>query len=63
MAIDQGWKMEEGWSTLASLRRKAEEERAAGKTRKALQCLCEAVVLLGQAGRLHRKERGPNGHH
>ena len=52
-AIDRTWPLD--WSALATLRREAEEALADGHRRKALKALGEAIVLLGEAGRLHKK--------
>lgn len=58
-AVDQAWSLD--WPTLAGYRREAEAARAAGHYRKALRLLGEAMVLIGTAGRLHKKD--PNGGH
>lgn len=54
-AVDRAWQLD--WGVLANLRREAEEARAETDLRAALRCLAEAVALLGQAGRAHRKEQ------
>jgi protein phosphatase len=58
-AVEQSWALD--WSQLATLKRKCEEDRAAGRFTRALGWMGESIVLLGLAGRVHRKERGPNG--
>jgi protein phosphatase len=58
-AIEQGWNVE--WSTLANLQRESEGARSEEDWWGAARCLCEAVVLLGLAGRIFRKEHGSNG--
>ena len=58
-AVDQGWTVD--WSVLANLRREAEEAREEGDLRGSLRCLGEAVAMLGQAGRLFRKDQQSNG--
>jgi protein phosphatase len=55
VAVDQSWPVD--WQVLANLRRESEEARKEGDLRGALRCLGEAVALLGQAGRLYRKEQ------
>jgi protein phosphatase len=60
-AIEQSWALD--WSELARHRREAEECRSRGQDRAALSHLGECVVILGQAGRVFRKEHGPNGSH
>ncbi len=60
-AVEQSWQLD--WGVLANLRREAEEARAEGDLRGSLRCLGESIVMLGQAGRVHRKEHGPNGSH
>jgi serine/threonine protein phosphatase PrpC len=57
-AVTQAWSLD--WSELAKYRRLADEARAAGDPRTALRNLGEAIVLLGLAGRIHRKEQGQN---
>lgn len=57
-AIDQAWNLD--WPGLANLARQADEARAAGDLRGMLQRLGEEIVLLGTAGRLHKKEQGQN---
>lgn len=52
--VDQSWKAD--WAALAARRKKAEEFRQRGDLRSALGELGEAIDLLGQAGRDHRKE-------
>lgn len=60
-AVDQSWQLD--WGVLANFRREAEEARQEGDQRGSLRCLGEAIVMLGQAGRVYRKEHGPNGSH
>jgi hypothetical protein len=55
-AVAKAWPLD--WSELARYRRLAEEARAASDPRATLQNLAEAIVLLGLAGRIHRKEQG-----
>jgi serine/threonine protein phosphatase PrpC len=57
-AIEQTWAVE--WPKLAALRRRSEKMRIVGKLRPALKDLGEAIDLLGQAGRSHRKDAGPS---
>lgn len=52
-AIERTWPVD--WTLLTAYRRQADEARAAGKSRSAVRALGEAVVLLGTAGRLHKK--------
>lgn len=59
IAIEQGWGVD--WSVLANLQREAEEARNEHDFRASVRCLCEGIVILGHAGRLFRKEHGPNG--
>ena len=40
---------------MANLRRESEDARQGGDPRAALRCLGEAIVMLGVAGRAHRK--------
>lgn len=54
-AVDQSWPVD--WQVLANLRRESEEARKEQDPRAALRCLGEAVALLGQAGRLYRREQ------
>jgi protein phosphatase len=61
LAVDQAWNLE--WSVLANFRRESEEARAEGDLRGALRCLGEAISMLGQAGRVHRKEHSSTGVH
>ncbi|WP_169972990.1 PP2C family protein-serine/threonine phosphatase [Tautonia rosea] len=58
-AVEQAWPVD--WAELTRSRREAEACRAAGNHRLALKHLGEAIVRLGVAGRLHRKEYGPIG--
>lgn len=57
-AVDQGWNVD--WSVLANLRREAEEAQKEGDLRASLRCLGEAIAMLGQAGRVFRKEQQTN---
>jgi protein phosphatase len=61
LAIDQGWNVD--WGVLANLRREAEDARGEGDSRASLRCLGEAISMLGQAGRIYRKDQGNNGSH
>jgi protein phosphatase len=61
VAVDQSWPVD--WQVLANLRREAEEARKEGDLRGALRCLGEAIVQLGQAGRLYRKEQASSASH
>jgi protein phosphatase len=54
MAVEQAWSLD--WPSLTSTRREAEECFRAGQLRQAVRLLCESIVSLGLAGRLHRKE-------
>ena len=56
VAIDQTWPVE--WTSLADHRRIAGKLRKEGKLRHALMELGEAIDLLGQAGRVHRRSAG-----
>jgi protein phosphatase len=56
VAIDQTWPVE--WTALADHRRIAGKLRKEGKLRHALMELGEAIDLLGQAGRIHRRSAG-----
>jgi PPM family protein phosphatase len=60
LAIEQSWAVD--WPALAKQRRAADEARAAGNLRQSLRLLGEAIVALGTAGRLHKKDHGGNGH-
>jgi protein phosphatase len=53
VAVEQGWPVE--WASLSDQRRIASKLRKQGKLRHALMELGEAMDLLGQAGRVHRK--------
>ena len=55
-ALDHAWPVD--WQVLSNLRREAEDARQAEDLRAALRCLGEGVVLLGVAGRLHKKAHG-----
>jgi protein phosphatase len=61
VAVEQAWPID--WADLTSIRKAAEQARAAGDNRQALRQLGEMIVRLGIAGRVHRKERGPIGAH
>ena len=52
-AVEQAWPVD--WAALASIRRDAADRRAAGQLRRSLQAIGEAIDLLGQAGRIHKK--------
>jgi serine/threonine protein phosphatase PrpC len=54
LAIDQTWVLD--WSELTRLRREAGERFQAGDLRGSLRSLGEAIAVLGQAGRQHRRE-------
>jgi serine/threonine protein phosphatase PrpC len=56
VAIEKAWPLD--WAMLANLRREGEEARASGDLRSAMRCLGESMVLLGLAGRVHRKTSG-----
>ena len=53
IAVDQSWSLD--WPALTESRRIAEDLRTRGNLRHALMEIGEAIDLLGQAGRLHRK--------
>jgi hypothetical protein len=53
VAIEQTWPVD--WTALATHRRAAGDQRSLSKLRAALKELGEAIELLGQAGRIHRK--------
>ena len=53
-AVEQSWSLD--WTALAVHRRRAIELQAAGEPRLALRMLGEAIVMLGLAGRLHKKQ-------
>jgi protein phosphatase len=55
-AIAQAWSVD--WTTLAGLRRKAADSRAAGNRWAALRTLGEIITLLGEAARYFRKTAG-----
>jgi serine/threonine protein phosphatase PrpC len=55
-AIAQAWSVD--WTTLAGLRRKGTDSRAAGNRWAALRTLGEILVLLGEAARYFRKNAG-----
>jgi hypothetical protein len=52
-AIEQAWPVD--WPVLTNLRREGDAARASGELRAALRCLGESIVLLGTAGRRHKK--------
>lgn len=52
-AVEQTWPVD--WAGLAAIRRDATAHRSAGHLRRALKAIGEAVDLLGQAGRIHKK--------
>jgi serine/threonine protein phosphatase PrpC len=56
VAIEQTWPVE--WTALADHRRIAGKLRKEGNLRHALMELGEAIDLLGQAGRVHRRSAG-----
>jgi protein phosphatase len=58
-AVEQAWNVE--WPELTERRKKAEAAFSSGDLRACLHDLGEAVALLGQAGRKHRKEMQKNG--
>ncbi len=55
-AIERTWPVD--WTMLTTYRRQADDARAAGKLRSALRAIGEAIVMLGQAGRRHKKTTG-----
>lgn len=55
-AVEQTWPLD--WPTLANLRRDAASDRSAGRLRRSLRSIGEAIDLLGQAGRLYKKTIG-----
>jgi PPM family protein phosphatase len=55
-AIAQAWSID--WTTLAGLRRRAADSRAAGNRWAALRTLGEILTLLGEAARYFRKNAG-----
>ena len=57
IAVDHTWPVD--WAKLATLRRDITTNRTAGQLRRALKGIGEAIDLLGQAGRLHKKTIGP----
>ena len=61
LAVENAWPID--WAALSATRREAENARAAGDLRLALRHLGDAIVRLGVAGRLHRKEHGQIGAH
>jgi protein phosphatase len=54
-AVDQTWPVD--WAVLANLRREADDAAEAGELRASLRCLGEAVAVLGNAGRIWRKDQ------
>jgi serine/threonine protein phosphatase PrpC len=52
-AIEHAWALD--WTQFALHRREETEARSAGNLRRALRALGEMIVLLGQAGRFHKK--------
>jgi serine/threonine protein phosphatase PrpC len=56
-AVEQAWTVD--WIELSNYRRQIAEARKAGNMRQALRGICESIVVLGQAARLHRKAGGP----
>lgn len=53
IAVEQAWSLD--WTVFAEHRRKITESRATGNDRRAVRYLGESIVMLGQAGRMHRK--------
>jgi protein phosphatase len=53
-AVDQTGPVD--WAVLANLRREADDAGEAGELRASLRCLGEAIAVLGNAGRIYRKE-------
>jgi protein phosphatase len=53
-AVEQAWTLD--WPDLTAKRKQAEEAIRQGDHRSSLKFLGEAIFLLGQAGRLHRKD-------
>jgi serine/threonine protein phosphatase PrpC len=56
-AVEQAWSVD--WIELSDYRRQIAEARKAGNLRAALRGICESIVVLGQAARVHRKAGGP----
>ena len=56
VAVEQTWPVD--WTALADQRRIAADLRKEGKLRHSLMELGEAIDLLGQAGRVHRRSAG-----
>lgn len=61
LAVEQSWPID--WPVFANLVRASDEARSEGDLRGVLRCFGEAIVMLGTAGRLHRKEQGNGAHH
>jgi protein phosphatase len=61
IAIEHSWGVD--WPVFLNFQREAETARAEKDGRAALRCYAEAITMLGQAGRLHRKEHSQNGTH
>ncbi len=55
-AIERMWPVD--WTMLAAYRRQADDDRAAGKLRSSLRAIGEAMAMLSQAGRIHKKTGG-----
>lgn len=60
-AVEKAWPVD--WPGLTAARKAADSARSSGDHRAALRQFGESIVRLGIAGRLHRKEHGPNGSH
>jgi len=56
VAVEQTWPID--WASLANLRRDAASDRSADRLRRSLRSIGEAIDMLGQAGRLHKKTIG-----
>ena len=57
-AVEHAWNLD--WPALTALRHQAKEAHAAGKLRRSLRALGESIVLLGTAGRQHKKSKAAN---
>jgi serine/threonine protein phosphatase PrpC len=55
-AIERTWPVD--WTMLTDYRRQADDARASGRLRSSLRAIGEAIVMLAQAGRVHKKTGG-----
>ncbi|MDX2039425.1 MAG: protein phosphatase 2C domain-containing protein [Isosphaeraceae bacterium] len=61
VAVEQAWHLD--WPSLTGLRRQTKEALEQSKPHRALRSLGESMVILGTAGRQHKKAKAGNGTH